>query len=772
MLHAGHDELGQSTKGFQEAAVENALPASTSGSGHVAATVVLKAFPQLVGKDLWAPGTFNPTGSLDRSDWLYDPHMVEDDISPANPVYPKVPEPGIEAGPPALPDLVALTTGGYLSPYIDTTEIPGHQLMRFSSAVANQGAGPASLVSANSGTPPAGSGITSWINADGTQNVLQQVYAYDGSSFSFESYRPAGKMVWHSGHSHFHLDGYAGYRLLTKNPDGTPGPVAKRTGLDGSDAVGDKIGFCLINILSSFTIPGTSTSSTTLPGYNKPGQPGTGCGFLQGISTGMADVYDSVYDGQWIDVTGVPNGQYFLEVTLDAQNVILESNENNNVVRVPYTLNTSNAPGGILPDRFEPNNTPVTATDLGVLGVQSQAGLTSHISNEDDYFEFQAASSGAGSVQLVITNRDVNLFLYDSAMNLIGTSSSPTLGTTGSPSTETVNHTFVAGQTYHVRAQGFGTSQGGGGVSSSYTLKVNLNPTINAAAPTQAAETGLSSGTLSIVRNGPTSAGLLVNFTVGGTATRGVDYALYQGGALITGNSVSIGTEVPNADIEVRPIADSFVEANETVILTLGAGAYFLGSTAAATITIYDVPPTTTASSFGFETAQTVSFDFSLNVGASLAASDLVLLNTTTSQIVAATTVQYDALTNRATFGFGDILPDGNYQATIAAASLTHAQGVALAADATLSFFVLAGDLNRDHTVGFDDLLVLAQNYGATGKTFSQGNVNYDAAGTVDFDDLLALAQRYGTTLSLASNSPTLASTKTSARRRGVDVLS
>jgi hypothetical protein len=86
----------------------------------------------------------------------------------------------------------------------------------------------------------------------------------------------------------------------------------------------------------------------------------------------------------------------------------------------------------------------------------------------------------------------------------------------------------------------------------------------------------------------------------------------------------------------------------------------------------------------------------------------------------------------------------------------------------TLDFFALAGDVNRDRSVNFDDLLVIAQNYGQTGRTFSQGNVNYDAGGEVGFDDLLLLAQRYETTLNQVTT------TSTPTRRNGgraIDVV-
>jgi hypothetical protein len=42
---------------------------------------------------------------------------------------------------------------------------------------------------------------------------------------------------------------------------------------------------------------------------------------------------------------------------------------------------------------------------------------------------------------------------------------------------------------------------------------------------------------------------------------------------------------------------------------------------------------------------------------------------------------------------------------------------------------------------------MLTQNYGTSGNTYYEGNLDYDEDGKVDFNDLLILAQRYGFTL-------------------------
>jgi dockerin type I repeat protein len=54
----------------------------------------------------------------------------------------------------------------------------------------------------------------------------------------------------------------------------------------------------------------------------------------------------------------------------------------------------------------------------------------------------------------------------------------------------------------------------------------------------------------------------------------------------------------------------------------------------------------------------------------------------------------------------------------------------------------LAGDVNKDGSVGFSDLLQLAQSYGQSGKTWAQGDLTGD--GSVNFADLLILAHDYG----------------------------
>ena len=731
-MHAGHDHgAGVATPAVNLPATYDVLPAKTRAQFDDGGHITLSEFLALPAEQ----------------QAIINPHSIEDDRTLEEQHAELIDLPQGRAGGDAAiayPDLIPLVggSGGYLQPFLDQTEQPGRNLLRFSTAVGNQGAGPAILYSGNT---------SEFALPDGRQLVKQRLFNFENNAFTQAEEREAGRFVYHPAHGHFHLEDYATYRLLNTN-----GTQVMRA--DGTVAEGDKVGFCLINITSSFTTT-SGTSSSTLPGYNRPGQPSTSCGFLQGIHVGRADVYDSIYDGQWIDVTGVANGSYLLEVTLDASDAMLESNEVNNTVRVPVTLNAGTPTGGIALDRFDllanggPNNTVATATNLGELGVQTQSGLTMHADSDVDYFKFTAASTGNYGVELSVANRIVDLYVYDDALTELGRNTTPTLGSTTTPVIKRVITNCVEGRTYYVRAEGFsGSGSGGdtGGLSNNYALRVLINPTVRAASPVGAAsEDGLAEGSFTLARNGPFSSALIVNFSVGGTAQRGVDFDLVYNGSVLAGNSLTIGVESLTETIRVVPRADTAIEAAETVTLTLSnSTAYVVGAgAAAALVTLSDTAPRVLASLFK-PLINKVSFDFSLDVGASLAATDLILTDVATGlpTAVTASSVAWDPTGQTATFTLNGPLPRGSFRATLASTSVSHALGSSLAADATVDFAYLPADGNLDGVVGFADLVSLSQNYNLAG-TFGNGDYNYD--GTIDFADLIILSQNYNTSAPL-----------------------
>jgi rhamnogalacturonan endolyase len=152
-----------------------------------------------------------------------------------------------------------------------------------------------------------------------------------------------------------------------------------------------------------------------------------------------------------------------------------------------------------------------------------------------------------------------------------------------------------------------------------------------------------------------------------------------------------------------------------------------------------------TASTFIFETAQALQFTFNRAVDANLLRAALVLQNLTTGATIPASAMTVTTAGTSARVSFATPLSDGNYRATLPAGSALTTLGDGLPAARTLDYFVLAGDANRDRSVNFDDLLILASNYNTAGRTFSQGDFDY--TGTVNFDDLLILASRYNGSL-------------------------
>jgi hypothetical protein len=91
---------------------------------------------------------------------------------------------------------------------------------------------------------------------------------------------------------------------------------------DNQQIVGRKQGFCMMDI--------TQINATAPQGqYNCDNQ---------GITRGWADVYDSALDCQFLDITGVPAGDYQLRLTVNPDGLFQESNTSNNTVQVPVTI--------------------------------------------------------------------------------------------------------------------------------------------------------------------------------------------------------------------------------------------------------------------------------------------------------------------------------------------------------------------------------------------------------------------------------------------------
>lgn len=188
-----------------------------------------------------------------------------------------------------------------------------------------------------------------------------------------------------------------------------------------------------------------------------------------------------------------------------------------------------------------------------------------------------------------------------------------------------------------------------------------------------------------------------------------------------------------------------------------------VSGSAQSTVTINTVtPPAVTSTSFQIVTWPAVlSFTFDRDVAASLTPDDVVITNLATSLTYTPASFSYDLPSQAARFFVPADLPNGNYQAMLAAGKAADSHNIATRSASSLDFFALAGDTNRDRSVDFGDLTALAAAYGTTSANWAQGDFNGD--GTVNFFDLTTLSAAYGSTLPAPSEPLVFASSFTPA---------
>ena len=293
------------------------------------------------------------------------------------------------------------------------------------------------------------------------------------------------------------------------------------------------------------------------------------------------------------------------------------------------------------------------------------------------------------------------------------------------------------------------------GTATEHTLTIQDNdptPTVSFTLASQSAAESSDVVTVVAQLSAVSGRDVTLPFSLTGTAQPGLDFT-------VTGSPLVIPAGQSGASIEVTLINDPLHEPDETVVVTMGAPTNAVPAVPSQhTLTILDddPQPALLASDFHFATApHRLSFQFSLNVSASLTTSDLLLENLTSGLVVppSSMALSYDGQTNTATFTFpglpGNILADGNYRATIRAQDVTDPAGNPLAADVLFNFFFLTADANHDARVNLSDFNILASNFGQQPRDFTQGDFNYD--GRVNLQDFNILATRFGTVLTAPS---------------------
>lgn len=424
-----------------------------------------------------------------------------------------------------LPDIIVgkpplLVGGNYgVIEYAQTGNGSNNGRLRISVSTPNIGFGPLEVRTTTTyicgtdtftGTAPA-------ICPDGItypkQLINQRVYHKNGNVMSYTD-RPAGTMTYHPTHGHMHVDDWGKYSLrsATSNPDPLTWPIV---------ASGAKLAFCLMDYGTCsyynghcVDSAGNTLTNSSFPNYGLGGGNYNCSPVVQGISSGYTDIYYQYLDGMFISIPpGVCNGSYYIVVQLDPYNYFWESNENNNVLAIPYTLTKQTALPTITTSAnstiCQGTSTTVTAsgassyTWLPATGLNSTSGnsVIATPSNTTSYTVTGTAANGCTKTKsvTVTVNAQPVLTLTPSAAICSGQSyslqvggansyswapSSGLSGTTGA----SVSASPVSTTTYTVT----GTGANGCTATATVTVTVNPYPVVTAGPPAILCEGSMS----------------------------------------------------------------------------------------------------------------------------------------------------------------------------------------------------------------------------------------------------------------------------------------
>jgi hypothetical protein len=185
----------------------------------------------------------------------------------------------------------------------------GQRLLRFTNTVANVGQGPLELRPENVGD---------------LTTAYQRIYTHDDAmQWQFKYEVPIGTFIFHPQHNHWHFEAFAQYQLFDLAADGSIGTLLREAE--------DKVSFCVAD--------GRRVNSSLKHAALEPVYP-TSCSqdAWQGLSVGWADRYGWRLYGQWIDITGLPDGTYWLVSTADPTDLILETRNGDNAKAIKVKI--------------------------------------------------------------------------------------------------------------------------------------------------------------------------------------------------------------------------------------------------------------------------------------------------------------------------------------------------------------------------------------------------------------------------------------------------
>jgi LPXTG-site transpeptidase (sortase) family protein len=231
-----------------------------------------------------------------------------------------------------LPDLRQEAPAG-----LHVTKAGGRFRLGFESAATNVGPGPLVI----RGQRPAGAA---------TMAASQRIQLGSGATRVISN---VGRLryVVSPDHEHWHLEPFMRYEIRRS----TGGPVI------GRDA---KTGFCLGDRYAGPALPRSPRKKVFTSNCGR-GQKGL-LSITEGISVGYGDAYAADLDGQFIDITGLHAGRYYLIHRVNSSHRLIEASYGNNVAWASFELSWKNERARVrILDRCSPTTQPNSCGAVG-----------------------------------------------------------------------------------------------------------------------------------------------------------------------------------------------------------------------------------------------------------------------------------------------------------------------------------------------------------------------------------------------------------------------
>lgn len=169
--------------------------------------------------------------------------------------------------------------------------------LRFNTTFVNLGPGPLEVL----GHSDLENGLT---------HAAQYIFAKGAPG----EYRNIGSFELHPTHNHWHVANHVRYQLWSINEQGQEQTMLADTG---------KMSFCLWDEhTNDLTIPGAPQTRVYARICNR---------VTQGMSVGWGDTYAANVDGQELDITNIPDGEYILRFEVNPDRKIYEVTYDNNL---------------------------------------------------------------------------------------------------------------------------------------------------------------------------------------------------------------------------------------------------------------------------------------------------------------------------------------------------------------------------------------------------------------------------------------------------------